>query len=406
MSKYIDRKLISKQRGDTPESFERKLSTLSKQISKNTIKVDGQRQRSRRLKVLWTLYISFAYILYSVILTLVVGFKNWGTIEYAAVFSGPLVIYTVRLAFTAFYDFRISSTQAYLDGLHKQRDATIEKLKAATKYNTTQQLLEKYGGAPSSKSKTHRNADRQKGQSLEVDNSPQTPKGGRTGFAPPPTANVPRRSVSLSPKGMAHPSSPDMAGNIPPRANVTGIDRPASLHSHPINEEFAPNAFPTPTQYSIPEQPRWYDRLMDVLLGEDENLPKNRMALICKHCRLVNGQAPPGLMRLEDVGRWKCGGCGGWNGVEDEVRKMVARIKEAPTEDEYVPISKGDESSIKEETSQGSDVEDEGKAANPNDNTSTPSEGVVSPDSDSSIDKDQVKHSLNSKKRREKAKDS
>jgi hypothetical protein len=57
-------------------------------------------------------------------------------------------------------------------------------------------------------------------------------------------------------------------------------------------------------------------------------LPKNRMALICQHCRLVNGQAPPGVNRVQDVGKWRCGGCRGWNGEEDEGTKIVQQMKE------------------------------------------------------------------------------
>lgn len=53
-----------------------------------------------------------------------------------------------------------------------------------------------------------------------------------------------------------------------------------------------------------------------MLLGEDETLPHNRLALICQTCRLVNGQAAPGVKTLEEVGRWRCGGCGAWNGPE------------------------------------------------------------------------------------------
>lgn len=67
---------------------------------------------------------------------------------------------------------------------------------------------------------------------------------------------------------------------------------------------------------------------MDVLLGEDETLPKNRLALICHHCRLVNGQAPPGVQHLEDVGTWRCAGCGTMNGEETEDTRLVRRIKE------------------------------------------------------------------------------
>ena len=66
---------------------------------------------------------------------------------------------------------------------------------------------------------------------------------------------------------------------------------------------------------------------MDALLGEDEMSPKNRIALICSRCRLVNGQAPPGAKRLEDVGKWRCGGCGTMNGEESEAKKLVASIE-------------------------------------------------------------------------------
>lgn len=57
---------------------------------------------------------------------------------------------------------------------------------------------------------------------------------------------------------------------------------------------------------------------MDVILGEDEAQPRNRLALLCRNpeCGLVNGLAPPGTRSLEDVGRWRCMACGAWNGVD------------------------------------------------------------------------------------------
>lgn len=67
---------------------------------------------------------------------------------------------------------------------------------------------------------------------------------------------------------------------------------------------------------------------MDVLLGEDETLPKNRLALICYQCRLVNGQAPPGVQRLEEVGKWRCSGCGFLNGEENEETKLLKKINQ------------------------------------------------------------------------------
>ena len=62
-------------------------------------------------------------------------------------------------------------------------------------------------------------------------------------------------------------------------------------------------------------------------MGEDETLPGKRLALICQKCRLVNGQAPPGTQRLEDVGKWRCAACGTMNGKENEVKKIVASIQ-------------------------------------------------------------------------------
>lgn len=65
---------------------------------------------------------------------------------------------------------------------------------------------------------------------------------------------------------------------------------------------------------------------MDALLGEDETQAKNRLALVCSECRLVNGQAPPGARSLEDVGRWRCGECRAWNGKEKVEEVAVSKL--------------------------------------------------------------------------------
>ena len=84
------------------------------------------------------------------------------------------------------------------------------------------------------------------------------------------------------------------------------------------------------------EQPsNWYDRILDVLLGEDEALAKNRIVLICFNCRLVNGQAPPGVTSLEEVGRWKCGECHAWNGAENKAAQVLKEVRQQ-VQDEQV----------------------------------------------------------------------
>jgi hypothetical protein len=109
--------------------------------------------------------------------------------------------------------------------------------------------------------------------------------------------------------------------------------------------EFAPNAEfsgpppaffpgtpnPPPSTYSSysTSETHWYDRIFDVLLGEDETAPKNRIVLICQSCRLVNGQAPPGTKTLAEMGSWRCMSCGALNGEMDEGQRIVNEVLDA-----------------------------------------------------------------------------
>lgn len=72
-------------------SFEKTLSTLSTKIAQATTRLDQQRQTSRRFKALWTLYSTFAYLFYSIVLALVLGWETWGVKEYAAIAGGPVL---------------------------------------------------------------------------------------------------------------------------------------------------------------------------------------------------------------------------------------------------------------------------------------------------------------------------
>lgn len=72
-------------------SFEKTLSTLSKKIADSQAKLDRTRASSRRIKVLWTLYLSFAYLVYAIILLAVVGWKNLGAYEWTGMAGGPVL---------------------------------------------------------------------------------------------------------------------------------------------------------------------------------------------------------------------------------------------------------------------------------------------------------------------------
>jgi endoplasmic reticulum junction formation protein lunapark len=247
-------------------------------------------------------------------------------------------LYSVRYLLTAWYAYWMNNSQDYLESLYKERDQTIEKLKAATKYDSTQKLLEKYGGGKGSSPKTGpkskdggpNGTPKGHSKSKSTSSAGSSPQGQRVFMNPPPTANIQRRSMP--------PNSP------------------------PVTAEFAPNAFdesnrPPPSPVPVAsfdqqaqqfQQPvpmasggGWMDRLVTALMGEDETLPTNRLALLCTNCRLINGLAPPGVRTLEELGKWKCGRCGAWNGV-DAVPVPIPGVGEVKSESK-TNVAKDDE---------------------------------------------------------------
>lgn len=75
----------------SPASFEKTLSALSAKITDTQCRLDQRRSSARRAKVLWTLYLSFAYLVYAIVLLLVVGYGNMGLYEWTGMAGGPVV---------------------------------------------------------------------------------------------------------------------------------------------------------------------------------------------------------------------------------------------------------------------------------------------------------------------------
>ena len=240
-------------------------------------------------------------------------------------------IYLVRRLLDFYYGRRISSAELRLEELQLEQRSTIEKLKAATQYSTTQSLIEKYGGTTTGVSLTPPKQENKK-----------TPQAARPMPRQPPQQQQ-QRQQQQQPRAIGVPLlSPDqirvqqqllaqqMAG-IPPQSGQVKPVQPQS-QPQPQPQPQPPRAPqlrqpPTPArtlhmqahtqppsqQHLHPEEastPQWYDRLLDVVLGEDETSAKNRFALICKNCRMVNGLAPPGARSLDEMDEWGCARCG------------------------------------------------------------------------------------------------
>ncbi|TLD07717.1 hypothetical protein PgNI_11025 [Pyricularia grisea] len=323
-------------RGDTSStaSFEKALSSLSAKINATQAQLDRTRSTARRVQVLWSLYLSFAYLIYAIVLVLVVGWTNLGPYEWSGVAGGPVLIYVTRTAISTFFNYRIESLSTRLKGQKEERAKTVQKLKEATKYDSTLELLEKYGGEPKRPRGKKGSIGGEDGGDAQGQGSKQPMRSGsanpgRTGIAPPPTANIQRSSAPSTPqppRAAQFPSPREVSAEFAPNAFGPGgpPDSPATMG----NAQYAP------LPPAAGSEPHWYDRIMDLLLGDDEMAAKNRIVLICAHCRLVNGQAPPGVKTLGDVGRWRCMGCRAENGEDkvDEGKRLVKEVLAARSE--------------------------------------------------------------------------
>lgn len=365
---------------NSPDSFERILSQLATKIQAQTTKLNRLRVQARRYKALWTVYTLIAWMFYLIVLFLVVGMGQLRAREITIAAGAPVIIYTGRRTFVLIYERRISATEAVLAELVEERTKTIEKLKTATKFNTTQSLLEKYGGGSeitddgmmsrqASSMGGHMPGQAQLRQQQQQQHQQQ---GSLRGTMPPAissshvqqkTARVPQAKPD-GPTGWSQDSPLDASLDPVPDQPLTpqqlaiqeqlraqrqlrpvgapGQLIPPTSSNRPSPEPpgTAPHivqSFPQTGNYLTPEtagsvEHHWYDRFLDVLLGEDETAAKNRYALICTNpnCRMVNGLAPPGCKSLEDVGKWGCARCGAMNGrakpksVMEEVEREIA----------------------------------------------------------------------------------
>jgi hypothetical protein len=328
--------LLPQKEDSSPASFEKALSALATKITTAQTQLDQSRAKSRRVKVLCTLYLGFAYLVYGIVLVLVVGWRSMGPLEWTGMAGGPVLISLVRTITTTFFDYRIERLNVRLKEYQTERAKTIQKLKDATKYDSTLELLEKYGGAENKQTKGKKAADEGEDVDRQKDGRPKPKHPGlpqRTNMPPPPTANIQREPV---PGPDTPHSRPHRRLGSPPHPPLDQLNMDASA-------EFAPNAFdgkPPPAfmQYppaamAPPPESHWYDRILDTLLGEDETAAKNRIVLICSNCRLVNGQAPPGTKSLSELGMWKCMACGASNGELDEGKRIVQEVLGGRTPD-------------------------------------------------------------------------
>lgn len=321
---------FSREDASSPKSFEKTLATLSDKIQRLQIRGDTLRALHRRVKVLFTLYSSFVYVAAFLILVLVTGYQNWAAPEWTGLAGSPVAILGIRYLIDLYFDWREENVRSRLEKKSKERDIVIKKLKDAMRYDSTKELLDKYGGSGGRGTPA-------KQPNEQAKKSAKKPQQQRTGFAPPPTANIPGRITQ--PQNAIDAKLKPQEPAVPTARNVAD--------SSTYGESFAPNAYteferPRPAAKAVepkPDRPSFLDRILDLIVGEDESDARNRIVLLCTTCKTVNGQAPPGTRSLAELGRWRCGACGAWNGVEGDSDKIIEQAKADVAAERYEPSS-------------------------------------------------------------------
>ncbi|KAJ3326319.1 hypothetical protein HDV06_000195 [Boothiomyces sp. JEL0866] len=187
--------------------------------------------------------------------------------------SEKLNIYGVRVILQKWY-LRLHNIQVEsLKDLQKQQQGKIEELKKKTSYYMTKGLIERYETPKKEKKPTQPNKPVQRPSqgAISIQSGPHTPGH------PHPQQN------------QVTPVRPIASSNFTPsQTPINRINGP--MPSTPNMNQ--PSIVPLTPQISHVESKSWFDKALDVLVGDTEG-PQHKYALICESCFMHNGLVLP-----------------------------------------------------------------------------------------------------------------
>lgn len=321
------------------QSYEKKLSKLAVKINQRQQNLVNANIRLRRLKGAITLYCGAIYTVYSAIVIFGIRKRSW--IQIVALFLGPFGIWFLRWLIQSWYNWVRHSQEEHLKSLEIQHKELIEELKQKTNFYSTQALLDRYdAGGPSSSGslastpvKQHSSKDKVDDndiagspRNLFIDKKEQLEQTHDT-FGPVSNNNDENNNTNDQSHMQNHMQNHMQKGeSLIDRQN----DSPTQLPS--ISSGMSVSS----SSSFIPYTPKWYDRILDLLVGEDEQSAKNRQALICANCHTHNGLAQYGELAQNVV--YICPRCGFRNG-----QLKQEPVLDAKSEDKNDTFDKSDE---------------------------------------------------------------
>ncbi|KAN0136697.1 putative integral membrane metal-binding protein (DUF2296) domain containing protein [Lactarius tabidus] len=282
-----------------PEDFGQILAALALDVQKRETRLNEIRLRERRATLLVTLYTlagwgAYLGLWYAQVLPQASKHRINSPVDKAIkafpAVLGPIIILFTRRIVQLWYNRKGNAEEKSLAALKLARRSKVEEIKKKTNYYETRDLLERYEDGPSKGS------------------FPAWPRNG-------PVARFPPQQAPSTPQRAAPAAPPNTPANLPTTPISPG------LQSQLVQR--------TPQQPLPPPRKQWYDKLADVLLGDDEphvNAAASRYALICQRCFTHNGLVKEDMW--EDA-QYVCPKCGHFNPSARSQRK-TAQLQSHP----------------------------------------------------------------------------
>nr|CAG8619518.1 13791_t:CDS:2 [Entrophospora candida] len=263
--------VISRFRSQNNDNYEKILSELDDNIRKAEVRLGEIRIRERNALIIWIVYSLLAYVAY------VMGYwyfvymsneeENWDFMKVAPVLTGPFFIVIGYRFLALWYKRKETNEISQLEHLRARQSLKVEELKKRTGYYTTKTLLERY-------------------------DSPTKPM-------------TPGQKIPLI-------TTPGSLKSGAPQQQLQSLINPNSLRQPSIDKT------------NIQNQRHWYDKLVDAIVGEDEQ----KYALICKNCYTWNGLAF--ASEFDDI-QYYCKNCNHFNTSRRSLRNGTSSAPPPPT---------------------------------------------------------------------------
>ncbi|CCG83019.1 Putative uncharacterized protein [Taphrina deformans PYCC 5710] len=261
------------------KSLEKELANLASRVTKHEASLSRFRASARRYKGAITLYGILFYVIYFAVWIAFLARKTqdtrrW-TIETLPVVGIPIIIYLLRSVISTYYDRRIATEESSLDSLKLQQKEKIEEFKTKTDFYTTKSLIDRYSNTENDTAGTPGN-----NKSKSIVGSPVTGtkvQHGSVVSSPQQIQHQLHQSPRLATQSQMTPQrqQQSLLGTVPTPSSLSGTPKTTTKQEPPRIAEFAPNA----EAHNVAADRHWYDRLLDVVIGEDEGNDKSRHRL-------------------------------------------------------------------------------------------------------------------------------